>query len=148
MLVVVVDGIDFRNGVLQCLEVTVEDGVAANALAAYKVADTLVGLVTPSADAYLDALDACGPRIQSLHVFDVVGLRLVEHVLPVAADRLAVGGQRAVGLNIDVEQNDVGEALVFQLRDGLRTFTTYMAADVDTGGLSEDCDVTAYNECQ
>ena len=44
------------------------------------------------------------------------------------ADGLAIGGQRAISLNADVEQDDIGEPRVLQGGDGIRT----LAADVTT----------------
>ena len=110
VLVVVVHGIYLWQLVFQRLEVPIEHCVGPGAVGIDEVANAAVRLVAPSANAYLNALDGRRPLLQRLHIADVVGLGLIEHILAILADGLAVGGQRTVGLHTHIEQDDIGES--------------------------------------
>ena len=110
MLIVVVDRIDFRYGHFERLEIAVEDGTFPCSLTGHKTAYAAVGLIAPPADTDFDAAYGGGPGFQFADIIGIERLCLGEDILPVAAHRLAVGGQGAVGLDIDIEEDDIGEA--------------------------------------
>ena len=107
MLVVVVHSVYLGQFILQRLEILIEYCVRAIPILIDQVADTTVRLVAPSTNTYLDTLNACGPSFQRFHVVNVMGLRLVEHILTVFTDSLTVGSQCAVGLDTHIEQYNV-----------------------------------------
>ena len=136
MLIVIVHGINLGYGILQRLEVTVQDAVLPDALAVDEVADTVVRLIAPSAYTYLYAFYSRRPCLQGLHILYIVGLLVGKYILAILADGLAVSSQCAVGFNADVEQDDIRESRLLQRLHRLGTFATDMSTDVDAGVLS------------
>ena len=131
MLIVIVHGIDLRNGILERLEVAIEYGLLARSLLVDQVLDAVVGLVSPPTDADLHPADARRPGFQFPHIVHIMGLGSPEDVLAITADGLAIGGQRAIGLDIDIEEDDVGEPRILEFLDGGRPLAPDVATHID-----------------
>ena len=97
LLLIVIDGCDFGDSLLEGFEIAVEGCILSGAVGIDVITDMAVGAVAPAADAYLDAIDGCGLGEQTLDVADVIGLILVEDVLAVAADDAAGFGSLLCG---------------------------------------------------
>ena len=107
MLVIVVDTVYYRNGFLQCLEITVKDAAAACSLRIYKGLYARIRFVTPPSDANIYPADIGRPLFQGCYIRNILRLRIAEHVHAVLANRFAVASQSSVTFHIDIEQYDI-----------------------------------------
>ena len=133
LLLVVVDGVDKGKGILQRLEVAVEDGVAAGALLFDEALDVVVGIVAPAADADFQTADRRGGRLQRPDIIDIVGIGLSVDITAVFADDLVVGLQGSVAHDVDVEKDCILETGVAEVFVGMLALAPDMAAAIDSG---------------
>ena len=133
---VVVHGINFGHGFLEGLEVLVEDGISPRSLRVDEVPDVSVRIVAPTADADFNASDAGRLGLEVSDVLLIVRLCLCEDIFPVFANRFAVGLERAVGIYMHIEEDEVRESGIAEFCDGSGSSATDMAASIDAGHLS------------
>ena len=110
VLIIIVHRVNFGKGILECLEVTIEHGLLTCALLFYQIFDAEIGLISPSADTDFHTLDTGRPCFQRLHVIHIVRLGGAKDILTITANHFAVGSQRAVCLDIDIEKDDISES--------------------------------------